>query len=85
MGVKGIIRFQDDWHMGVFFLFWMFNWILQILKELFTRLIVWLLLLLLLLLLSLLLLLLNSKLSDPSNTGNGQIWTTQYKKIDRFL
>ena len=81
MGVKGIIRFQDDWHMGVFFLFWMFNWIPQILKELFTRLIMWLLLLLL----SLLLLLLNSKLSDPSNTGNGQIWTTQYKKIDRLL
>ena len=40
MGVKGVIRFQDDLHMGVFFLFWMFNWIPQILKELFTRLIV---------------------------------------------
>ena len=77
MGVKGIIRFQDDWQMGVFFLFWMFIWIPQILKELFTRLIVWLLFLLLLLL--------NFKLSDPPNTGNGQIWTTQYKKIDRFL
>ena len=40
MGVKGIIRFQDDWRMGVFFLFWMFNWIPQILKELFTSIII---------------------------------------------